>query len=195
MRFFIYISLFSISLLFCASAVKAEDVVYHKSWKVNKTAQEIVAVLTDYNHYCNKGCTYRYPSVKQAVVLPYQKTESSFYVWTFVEDTKDSKWFSHVTINKMGNNTVVQFKMLLDKEAEALEKMSKRPNAPVFDDCFSRYAITEIYRDGQFLLSEITFSAKITVSGLIALFSGEVESGLKESAEATINNINKGYSK
>jgi hypothetical protein len=195
MRFFIYISLFSISLLFCASIVEAKDVVYKKSWKVNKNAQEIVAILTDYNNYCDKGCKYRSPSVKKSVVLPYQKTDSSFYMWTFVEDTKDSKWFSHVTITQSGNRTIVLSTMLLDKQAEELAKISKRPNAPVFDDCVSRYEITEIFRDGQFVSSEISFIAKVTISGLISLFSGQVESGLEESGKAIINNITKGGSK
>lgn len=190
-----HITILVISLLLCTSSAQAEQVTYKKSWKVRKRAEAIVQVLTDYNRYCDSGCRYRYPSVSTAVILPYKKTDTSFFVWTLVEDVKDSEWFSHVTIRKRGNRSVVQFAMVSEKQGERLEKISKRPHDPVFDACVTRYEITEVFRDNRFLFSQITFSAKVTVSGLISIFSGAVESGLEETGKAMIANINRGISK
>jgi hypothetical protein len=195
MHLLAHISILVVSLLFCASSAMAEQVSYRKSWKVRKRADAIVEVLTDYNRYCDSGCRYRYPSVTTAVILPYKRTDTSFFVWTLVEDIKDSEWFSHVTIRKNGNRSVVQFSMVSEKQGERLEKISRRPHDPVFDTCITRYEITEVFRDNRFLFSQITFSAKVTVSGLISIFSGAIKSGLEETGKAMIDNINRGTSK
>ncbi|MBN1655659.1 MAG: hypothetical protein JXA30_17980 [Deltaproteobacteria bacterium] len=190
-----YLLMTFFSLLFFSSVAEAKSVSYHKSWQVKKRADAIVEVLTDYNRYCDSGCRYRYPSVKQALILPYKRTNTSFYVWTFVEDVKDSEWFSHVTVKKSGNRTVIQFSMVSEKQGETLERISKRPHDPVFDSCVTRYEITEIFQEGRFLLSKLSFSAKVTISGLIALFSGAVEDGFADTGKAIIENVQKGREK
>ena len=189
------ISIVVISLLFCSSSALAEQVSYKKTWKVRARADAVVQVLTDYNRYCDSGCRYRYPSVTAAVILPYKRTVNSFFVWTLVEDVKDSEWFSHVTIRKGGNRSVVQFSMVSEKQGEKLEKISRRPHDPVFDACVTRYEITEVFRNDRFLYSQIAFSAKVTVSGLISIFSGAVKSGLEDTGKAMVHNISRGAAK
>ncbi len=195
MHLLAHIPFLVVTLLFCASSALAEQVTYKKSWKARKRADAIVEVLTDYNRYCDSGCRYRYPSVSAAVILPYKKTDTSFFVWTLVEDIKDSEWFSRVTVRKKGNRSVVQFTMVSEKQGERLEKISRRPHDPVFDTCVTRYEITEVFRNNRFLFSQITFSAKVTVSGLISIFSGAVKSGLEDTGKAMIDNIKRGASR
>ena len=195
MRLLTQISILVILLLFCASSAQAEQVSYRKSWKVRKRADAIVKILSDYNRFCDSGCRYRYPSVTAAVILPYRRTDTSFFVWTLVEDVKDSEWFSHVTIRKKGNRSVVQFAMVSEKQGERLEKISRRPHDPVFDTCLTRYEITEVFRENRFQYSQITFSAKVTVSGLISIFSGAVESGLEDTGKAMMDNFKRGAAK
>ncbi len=172
-----------------AATAEAKDVSFRRSWVLKTPAQTIVDVLTDYAHYCDEGCKYRYPSVKKTLVLPFRRTPSSFYVWTFVEDIKNSEWFSHVTVKSEGNRTVVTFAMVTERQGKALERKYGKPHDPVFDRCITRYDIREISRDGKFQKTHLTFSAQVSVSGLISLFSGAVHSGLEDTAEAILRNI------
>jgi hypothetical protein len=175
-----------------SSPARAGEITYRESWNVARRAGEIVGVLTDYGRYCDRGCRYRYPGVKETLVLPYRKTPSSFYVWTFVEDIKNSEWFSRVTVQTRGRLTVVQFEMLTGRPAEELARISGKPNDSVFDSCLTRYRIEEIFRGERFLCSQLTFTARVTVSGLISLFSGAIRSGLRQTAGAIIANVRRG---
>lgn len=181
-----------LALLVLSSSARAKEVSFRQSWKVGARASEIVEVLTDYGHYCDRGCRYRYPSVAETLVLSHGKTPSSFYVWTFVEDTKNSEWFSHVTVITKGRVTVVQLVQLNGRRAEQLARLSGKPNDSLFDSNRINYRIEEIFRGDRFLHSELTFIARVTVSGLISLFSGAIRSGLRETAEAVIANVRRG---
>jgi hypothetical protein len=184
-----------VALMSYAPGVRAKDISYRKSWNLKQRAQEIVQVLVDYTRYCDSGCKYRYPGVEETLIVPYQRTKNSFYVWTFVKDIKNSEWFAHVTVRTKGNRTVVQFKMIKDKRIKTLEEISGKPHDTIFDTCITRYEVEEIFRDGQFVGSKLTFKAWVSVSGLIAIFSGAIRSGLEDTGKAIVENINKSGSK
>jgi hypothetical protein len=149
-------------------------------------------VLLDYERYCDSGCRYRYPSVKKTLIVPRWRHPQSFYVWTFVEDTKNSEWFSHVTVKRHKDRTVVLFDMIKDKRIKKLERATGKPHDPVFETCTMRYEVREQFKDGRFHNSVLTFTGHVEVTGLIAIFSGAVRSGLADTWKAILDNVRKG---
>jgi hypothetical protein len=177
------------ALLLFAAHAQAKDISYQQSWTIAKSAQAIEKVITDYARYCDQGCKYRYPSVKQTLVVSLWRRPHSFYVWTFVENIKNSIWFSHVTIEKKGARTAIRFTMLTDNRIRALEQATGKPHRPLFDACQTEYQIRELSTAGRFQKSVLTFRARVTVTGIISWFSGSVRSGLEEAAQAVYSNI------
>jgi hypothetical protein len=172
-----------------ADHAQARDFSYQKSWIVAQRAQSIEEMLIDYDNYCDQGCKYRYPSVRQALTVSFWRRPRSFYVWTFVENIQNSKWFSHVTISKAGDQTIVRFTMITDDRIRTLERFTGKPHRPLFDACQTEYQIRELSSDNRFPKSVLIFRAEVTVTGLIAWFGGAILGGLADTGRAIYQNV------
>jgi hypothetical protein len=134
---------------------------------------------------CERGCNHYVPRLVKTVVLPYARRPDDFYVWMFIEDIQDAKWFSHVLIRKTTSRIRVTIEMVDPSRAAMLEKTTGKEDDPAFDECYTIYDIDTIETGAGPPRTRVTFTSLISLSGLAAFFgSGIARNRLEEAAHA-----------
>jgi len=174
-----------------AAAAWAGDYSYSATHKTQKSPEHVFAVFTSYGQVCDSGCKYWGPGVIEFFRLEYGRTESRWYTWSHVQSgPKHTKYFSENTYTPTadGGFTYV-VRQLQEKDAALVAKLteaSKKPHAPVFDLATTTFTIKKL-ADG----SEVTQSIKMAATGLVTMFPGKIQDGMKEGCVATFKNIDK----
>jgi hypothetical protein len=179
-------------LLVPALAWAAADFTYSASHVTQKSPEHVLSVLTAYGNTCEKGCKYYGPDLVEFTMLKEKKTPTSWYTWSHVSTTmKQVKYFSFVQVTKNADGTFVMTTKQLDERDQAvideLVKATNREHAPAFDTGFTKFTVTKL-PDGK---TKVTQSMKMSASGMLAMFRGKIESGMKKGAEVTFQNIEK----
>lgn len=183
------------ALCTAAPAAAAETVHHSASHTCSKRAPEVLQVLTAYKDICDKGCKYHSPSLVQMFVVNYQRTADSYYTWSYLDDVKDSQFFSHVTIRRSGKGRITMVTQVVDPgspHVAGLKKASGKDHEPLSDAGMTRFEIDESYdADGKYLKTKVQQIQKITVSGVFQMFTGKIREGMARAAAATFRNIDK----
>ena len=144
-----------------------------------------MAAVLAFDQRCARGCRHFAPRLVRTVVLPYRRKPDDFYVWMFIEDARNSKWFSHVTIQRVARRMSVSIQMVTSEMASFLERTSGQSYDPAFNECATTYEIEPASDANGRAKTLVTFSTAIGLSGAAAIFGGTVaENRLKEAAVA-----------
>ena len=173
-----------------AAVASAKDFRVKKEWTFPVHSEGLVAASVDFDNSCQKGCRHPAPHLAKAEVIAKDRTPNSFYVWMFIEDVKNSKWFSLVTIRRTAHGAHVELVMVPDKVGAELAKASGLPSEPAFDDCRTSYDFEEVYDGDTFSKTKVTYWTSIALSGLSAFFGGGVaQSRLEETARSIYQDL------
>lgn len=183
----------AIAWILSAGVVWAASVFQHTAQHTTKKSPEhVLDVLVAYGKVCDSGCKYYGPNVVEFIQLPVDRTSSHWFTWTYVSTTmKNVSYFSEVKLTKKSDGT---FKMSTRQLTEAdqalidrLSKASKKEHKPAFDDGETLFTVTKL-TDGS---TKVVQAMKMTASGMLAMFGGKIEQGMKDGAQATFQNIEK----
>lgn len=180
----------SLSVFGFAAVASAKDFRVKKEWTFPVHAEGLVAASVDFADSCQKGCRHPAPHLAKGEIIAKDRTPNSFYVWMFIEDVKNSKWFSQVTIRRSAHGAHVELVMVPDKLGAELAKASGLPSEPAFDDCRTSYDFEEVSDGGTFSKTLVTYSTSVALSGLNAFFGGGVaQSRLEETSRAIYQDL------
>jgi len=154
-------------------------------WDLAAPPQAILDSMMQFEDTCERGCKHQIPRLVKTVVLPYERRPDDFYVWMFIEDIQDAKWFSHVTVRRSGSRTKVVIQMVSPSLAARLEKTTGLEDDPAFDECFTVYDLETVVAGAGPPRTRLTFTSLISLSGLAAFFGSGIAHGrLEEAAHA-----------
>lgn len=181
-----------VATLLVAGAAWAGSYSYSASHTTKKTPEHVLSVLTAYGNYCNEGCKYYGPDVKEFVQVSYKKTATAWYTWTYVSTTmKDVKYFNRVTLTKKDDGSFVFVTRQLDeKDAAVVKELTEKTgkeHSPAFDTGKTVFTVTPA-EEGK---TKVVQSMSMTASGMLDMFGGKIKDGMKAGAEATFKNIEK----
>lgn len=157
-----------------------------------KSPEHVLEVLTGYGKTCDKGCKYYGPDLVEFVALSQKRTATSWYTWSHVSTTmKTVKYFSFVQLAKKDDGSFVMTTRQLEEKDKAviedLSKASKKEHSPAFDSGTTKFTVTKL-ADGQ---TKVVQAMKMTASGMLAMFGGKIQDGMKKGAAVTFQNIEK----
>lgn len=181
----------SLTVFGFAAVASAKDFRVKKEWAFPVHSDGLVAASVDFANSCQKGCRHPAPHLAKAEIIAKDRTPNSFYVWMFIEDVKNSKWFSQVTIRRTAHGAHVDLVMVSEKLGAELAKASGLPSEPAFDDCRTSYDFEEVSTTGgTFSQTKVTYSTSVALSGLNAFFGGGVaQSRLEETSRAIYQDL------
>ena len=184
--------LVGMATLLVAGAAWAGSYAHSATHVTKKSSEHVLSVLTAYGNYCNEGCKYYGPDVKEFVQVPYKKTATAWYTWTYVSTTmKDVKYFNRVTLTKKDDGSFVLVTRQLDAKDEAVVKglveKTGKEHSPAFDTGKTVFTVGPV-EDGK---TKVVQSMSMTASGMLDMFGGKIKDGMKAGAEATFKNIEK----
>lgn len=187
---FLSLRVFLAACLLAATAWAA-NYSYSATHKTQKSPEHILSVLTAYGQICDSGCKYWGPGVITFFRLDHERTANRWYTWSHVQSgPKHTKYFSEVTYTPAGDGGftfVVRQLQEKDKDLAAkLSEVSKKEHAPVFDVATTTFTIKKTGEG-----SEVTQAIKMAATGLITMFGGKIDAGMKEGCVATFKNIDK----
>lgn len=174
-------------------AAWAASVFAHTAEHVTKKSPEhVLEVLTAYGKTCDKGCKYYGPDLVEFVALPVKRTAATWYTWSHVSTTmKTVKYFSVVQLTKQADGGFVMTTRQLEEKDKALvdelSKATKKEHSPAFDSGVTKFTVTKL-PDGQ---TKVIQAMKMSASGMLAMFGGKIEGGMKNGATVTFQNIEK----
>ena len=76
-----------------------------KQGVVERPAEEVLSVLTDYENTCDSGCTYYVKGLKETQVV--SLTETKHVIWQFIEATRNTKQFVVNTISRDEDGSIL----------------------------------------------------------------------------------------
>ena len=174
---------------FALTASASSDVTASTEGLVDKSVEHILGVLGT-SDICDSGCKYQQPNLVKEVHLKPHATKSSFYKWSYIDNTKDTKFFTQVTITRKDGGAHVKLRTLTEQTDAArideLEKASQLEHAPIFDQAITDYELTP---EGDKTRVKVTAVTK--VSGFVAMFKGKVKAGMQASFQAYLKNFEK----
>lgn len=164
---------------------------YAATHKTQKSPEHVLSVLTAYGQICDSGCKYWGPGVVEFFRLEHERTPTRWYTWSHVQSgPKHTKYFSEVTLTKAaegGFTFVVRQLQEQDKAlAEKLSQVTKKEHAPVFDVATTTFTVKKTDKG-----SEVTQAIKMAATGLVTMFPGRIDAGMREGCTATFKNIEK----
>jgi hypothetical protein len=174
------------AVLSAAPPAEAKRVTYAEHWELGATPEALAAAITRFEA-CQKGCKFFQPKVSKVVVLPYAKKDDDFYVWMFVEDTRDARWFSHVTVTRTPGHVRVTIQMVTSPLADKLAKESGRENDPAFDECTTWYDMEDLGGASGPPRTRLTFTSLVSLSGLAAAFGSGIAHDRQKAAAAAVH--------
>lgn len=189
-----HLTFFSVvgALVIPAVAWAASEFSYTGEHVTKKSPEHVLSVLTAYGKTCDKGCKYYGPDLVEFVSLPEKRTATSWYTWSHVSTTmKTVKYFSFVQVTKQDDGGFVMTTRQLEDRDKALvddlTKATKKEHSPAFDSGFTKFTVTKT-GDGR---TKVVQAMKMTASGMLAMFGGKIEGGMKNGAAVTFQNIEK----
>jgi len=185
--------LFGLLTLLSAGLVWAATTYAYTGEHLTSRSQEhVLKVLTAYGKTCDKGCPYYGPDVAEFVQLSEKRSATSWYTWTYVTNTlKSVKYYSKVNLERSANGDFTMVTRLLGEADKAtideLTRLTKREHAPAFDAGVTRFSVTA-QPDGRV---KVVQAMSMTASGMITMFGGKIEKGMRDGAAVTFQNIEK----
>ncbi len=165
----------------------AHIVRYEASTVIDRDLDDVLGALLDYGNWCEKGCKYKSPGVVVDKKLDFEKTHDRFYTWTWIRDIKDTKYFSEIHVRRGANRTTIESRALTKEERsliKRLEKAAGRNQDALFDASTNLVTLRRMTDPQGHERTAMSFNTEVKVSGLLAMFTGKLKQGLKESTEA-----------
>jgi len=151
-------------------------------WNLKASPETVLDAVLAFENTCRHGCAHYVPHLVKTTVLSYQRRPDDFYVWMFVEEIQNSKWFSHVTVRRSGQHVRVVIQMVEPPLAAALQKSTGEVDDPAFDECTTVYDLDPSNGTSG---TRMTFTSVVSLSGLAAFFGSGIARGrLEEATEA-----------
>lgn len=183
--------LLALAVVLVATVAWAATYTHTAHHVTRKSAEHVYNVLTAYGQVCDSGCKYHGPDVVTFKKISHEATDRSWYTWTHVSQSlKHTKYYNEVRVTKTDGG----FKMItrqLDGRDESiikeLEAKTGLEHNPVFDSGRTIFTVKPI-GGGK---TKVTQDMKLTASGMVTMFGGKIEAGMKEGAKATFRNIEK----
>lgn len=178
-----------LALLLLAGTAAAGDVRYTASHTTAKSPEAVLEVLSAYSKTCDKGCKYSRPNLVVVRKVSHQSTTSKYYTWTHLSNTlKDVKYFTEVKIEKKEDGHFVLRNRQLDKSDKSLiaslEDKTGLPHSPAFDG-----GVTVTVTESVGTKTKVTQNVTVVAGTLASLWEGRIRDGMKESVDATFQNI------
>ncbi len=185
------LAVFAAVFLLSVVALAAKVFAHSASHQTKKTPEQVLAVLTAYGQICNKGCKYEGQDVVEFIQLPYKKTETSWFTYTFVSTTmRDVRYFSRVSLTKKEDGSIAMTTRQLEESDKALiaelESKSGRKHDPAFEAGKTTFSIVPV--EGG---TKVTQAISMTASGMVAMFGSQIEEGMRNGVKGTFRNIEK----
>jgi hypothetical protein len=179
-------------LLSAGLALAASVFSYSADHVTSRSAEHVLSVLTAYQKTCDKGCPYYGPDLVEFVQLKEKRSPTSWYTWSHVKTTlKTVKYYSKVDMTRQANGDFVMITHQLEPKdqpvIDELTRASGHEHAPAFDGGTTRFTVKKL-PDGKV---QVTQAMKLTASGMLAMFGGKIEKGMKDGAQITFQNIEK----
>lgn len=154
-----------------------------------KSPEEVWGILTAYDQTCGRGCKYERPNVVRVEKLDYLATDSSWYTWSLVANPlRDVTYFSRVTVRWDDEGGFTSDTLQLDASHQGLiSQLSKKTgltHKPAFD---TANTTTTVFLEGR--KTSVHQTVKLTTSGILDLWPGKVDDGIREYMSATFRNI------
>lgn len=179
-----------LALILVGSAAWATEYKEREMHVTKKSASHALEVLTAYSKTCQSGCVYRAPNVKVVERVEYERTENSWYLWTWVSHpVRDLKYFSRVTHASLADGAAM-LTINLVTDTAVLDKLRKATGKQHQSDLDgSRTSIVlRPQADGTTLLTQ---EMMVNAGALMSVFSAQIREGMKASAAANFSNIDK----
>src|SRR5690606_11011126 len=137
---------------------------------------------------CDSGCRYYGTHVKKELRLANRATPTHYFKWQFIENARDTKFFTRVTIKKGKSSTEVTLQTLTRAKdgplIDELVKNTQLAHNPVFDEATTRYELTPHGQGTKVSVSMVT-----RVSGFVGMFTARVKKGMHDAMQALFANI------
>jgi hypothetical protein len=182
--------LLSTFILFSLNS-KAGELSFNKTFIVSTTleAQDVYERITDYENSCESGCDFNLPSIAEIrIIKDIDYTEESFYTWTFVDDFKDSKFFSSVKTKRVNDQITLTSSQVSKSEGKSLSKRTGLKSKPLLKSSVATYKIRNVDSG-----VEVIYSIRIKYGMALGTVSGLIKKGLERSANAIVKNLSAPY--
>jgi hypothetical protein len=188
-NFFIRNSLMFLSLFLGITSVHAYHYNHEETWTFKASPDSVKNLLLDVTNQCSQGCRYFIPSVTETKIVE-KENENHFFIWSYVNSTRDSYFFQEVSIKKNNQQqTIVEFKFPAQQKQNELRVKYNLGINSHFQMMTTLYTFTPIYdENGKFKETKVQYTIDMdTDSWLVSRFSSTVFSSMAASSQATKN--------
>ncbi|WP_127716831.1 hypothetical protein [Halobacteriovorax sp. HLS] len=177
---------FTFLLVFLSNDVIAKKLRHSRDITLDYNIREVVRRILDVESTCQESCKYHMPAVKEVKILRHEKSEpNSFYIWTHIQSTIDSKYFSKISYVKNEDEIIITQKQVPKDKAKQLEKSSGLKSKPLFDRVKSKY---RLHPRGE--RTFVMYDVELEYSGIfLNLASKKIKNGTLESMNKTLKNL------
>jgi hypothetical protein len=180
--------LFAAVTLLCSNAW-ADSHYIRGTHLTRKSPEDVWEILTAYSQTCGRGCKYERPNVVRVEKLDHWATETSWYTWSLVANPlRDVTYFSRVTVRWNDQGGFTSDTLQLDESHQGLiaqlTKKTGLTHRPAFD---TANTTTTVSLEGR--KTSVHQTVKLTTSGMLDLWPGKVDDGIREYMSATFRNI------
>lgn len=167
----------------------AADVHYSDAHTTERSPEHVWKVMSAYDQTCDTGCKYGRPNLVRVKKLAHGSSSKKYYTWTHVKHPLgDAKFFSEVKVSQKPDGHFEMNNRQLDSSDESviatLKSKTGLEHSPAFDAGDTR-TLTETVVGK----TKVTQHVTVTASGMLALWEGRIKKNIKESVDATFENI------
>lgn len=185
MRSFLIRSVF-LSLSFAVTASAKSDVSESRTEVMPTSVERVLEVLST-SDICDNGCKYRALDLVKEVHVSHKATPDSFYKWSHIDNTRETKFYTHYQITR-GAVTKVKMRTLTKEHdgplIKELEQNAKLPHEPIFDVAHTEYLIKPMGKE-----CEVKVQTTTTISGFVGMFPGKVRASITASLKTLFSNF------
>ncbi len=181
----------SICLIFVINSSQAGELTFNKTFTITTTleAEDVYERIVDYANSCDIGCDFTLPSISEIrVIEDIDYSKNSFYTWTFVDDFKDSKFFSIVKTTRSDRGITLMSNQVSKSHGKKLSKKTGLKSKPLLKASNATYKLKNVDNG-----VEVVYSIKIKYGLALSAVSGLVKKGLERSANAIVKNLSSPY--
>lgn len=179
-------NLFLILCAFTSTASAKEDVSESRTEVMATSVDRVLEVLST-SDICDKGCKYRALDLVKEVKVSHKAQKDSFYKWSHIDNTRDTKFYTHYQITR-GPVTTIKMRTLTKEQDAALikelEAETKLPHEPIFDVARTEYSVRSMGDK-----CEVKVHTTTTISGFVGMFPGKVRSSIVASLATLFSNF------
>ncbi|MBF0297614.1 MAG: hypothetical protein HQK51_02780 [Oligoflexia bacterium] len=169
-----------------STVVSAKEFSIDRSANFNSNKEVLKSIIMDYANYGQLRHHRYYLSGIDEIKIVKQIDENHFYTWTYVNDTKDYKYFNYVEVSEDASGVIrIKSRLATSNEVSSLTAETGLPNKSFFDSSDVVWIIKEnLDSRGNLISTTVRYVGAFSASSFgISLIAPIIRKNLDKTAD------------